>query len=338
MSSKDQAYRGMGWEHGAFVVQRYAGMLAPITFVLGDGRQISPMQIAPWTGEPEDHPGVDKKLRGDWACIPFGRSPDTSEGWPEAWAKHIEKPEPWEMLHGYGSNHNWTWLDDDGQTLRLAIDCPRDNPVKRLERTITPDANAPAVDIDLKIEVWEDVSLPFGVHPTFRLPTTPDSARIEPGRFREGRTFPKTFESGASQFALDAAFGDLAAVPSLKGSTIDASRLPFAGDSEDLLFLNGIDGTVAIANEAEGYLVRLSWQPEHFPSLGLWMTNRGRKQKPWNGRHVAIGLEPVCSPFGLGPATARADNPMAASGTPTAYPFKAATPFVTRYRISAEAL
>ena len=79
---------------------------------------------------------------------------------------------------------------------------------------------------------------------------------------------------------------------------------------------------MAIANEAEGYRVKLSWQPEHFPS----------------GRHVAIGLEPVCSPFGLGPAAARADNPMAASGTPTAYPFKAATPFVTRYRISAEAL
>ena len=196
------AYRGMGWEHGALVVQRYAGMLAPITFVLADGRQVSPMQIAPWTGEPEDYPGVDKKLRGDWACVPFGRGPATNEGWPEAWARHIGTPEPWEMLHGFGSNHNWTWLDSDGSSIRLAIDCPRDNPVKRLERTITPDPAGPAVDIELKVEVWEDVSLPFGVHPTFRLPTAPGTVRIEPGKFREGRTFPASFENSA-RFAPD---------------------------------------------------------------------------------------------------------------------------------------
>ena len=99
-----------------------------------------------------------------------------------------------------------------------------------------------------------------------------------------------------------------------------------------------IDGTAALANLAEGYRARLTWQPEHFPCLSLWMPFRGRKMPPWNGRHLAIGMEPVCSPFGLGPGTARANNPLAAAGTPTAYPFKAATPFVTKYRIEAEAL
>jgi hypothetical protein len=334
----DDAYRGRGWEHGAFVVQRYAGMLAPITFVLGDGRQVSPMQIAPWTGEPEDYLGVNKKLRGDWACVPFGSGPETSAGWPEEWAKLIGKPEPWEMLHGFGSNNNWTWLEDDGRSLRLAIDCPRENPVKRLERTVTPDPNGPAVDIELKVEVWEDVELPFGVHPTFRLPTIPGGARIESGKFREGRTFPTVFEPGASRFAPNTTFGDLAAVPTEVGSTVDATRIPFVENGEDFLLLSGIDGTAALANLAEGYRVRLTWQAEHFPSLGLWLTNKGRKVPPWNGRHLAIGMEPICSPFGLGPATARADNPVKMSGTPTAYAFKAAAPLVTRYRIEAEAI
>ena len=334
----DEAYRGRGWEHGAFVVQRYAGMLAPITFVLGDGRQVSPMQIAPWTGEPEDHPGVNKKLRGDWACVPFGSSPATWAGWPDAWASVMGKPEPWEMLHGFGSNNNWTWLDDDGLSIRLAIDCPRDNPVKRLERTVTPDRNGPAVDIELKVEVWEDVELPFGVHPTFRLPTTPGGARIEPGAYREARTYPTVFEPGASRFANNVVFKDLAAVPTEMGSTIDATRIPFVDDGEDFILLNGIDGTAALANLVEGYRVRLSWQPEHFPSLGLWLTNKGRKSPPWNGRHLAIGMEPICSPYGLGPSTARANNPVRAAGTPTSHPFKAATPLVTKYRIAAEAL
>jgi hypothetical protein len=59
---------------------------------------------------------------------------------------------------------------------------------------------------------------------------------------------------------------------------------------------------------------------------------------PWNGRHLALGMEPICSPFGLGPATALADNPVARSGTPTARAFAAGEIFTTRYRIEAEAL
>ena len=114
--------------------------------------------------------------------------------------------------------------------------------------------------------------------------------------------------------------------------------MPFADDTEELLQLNGIDGAVALANEAEGYRVRLTWQKEHFPSLLLWISNRGRKAAPWNGRHLALGMEPICSPFGLGPAVARADNPMAKAGTPTARDFAAGEVFTTRYRIEAEPL
>jgi hypothetical protein len=49
-------------------------------------------------------------------------------------------------------------------------------------------------------------------------------------------------------------------------------------------------------------------------------------------------MEPICSPFGLGRVTALADNPIAASGTPTAQQFRAGQEFVTRYRIAAESL
>ena len=50
---KDDDYRGLGWAHGALTVQRLGAMLAPVTFVLANGRQISPMHIAPWSAEPE---------------------------------------------------------------------------------------------------------------------------------------------------------------------------------------------------------------------------------------------------------------------------------------------
>ena len=223
-------------------------------------------------------------------------------------------------------------------SLRLSIDYPAASPVRRVERTVTPDPNAPAVDLEFRIAVREDCRLPIGLHPVLRLPAGPGGAQLEPGRFDHGLTYPAMVEPSAPLFAENVRFADLTRVPTRRGETIDASRLPLAVDTEELLQLNGIDGTAALANEVDGYRVRLTWQKEHFPSLLLWFSNRGRKQAPWSGRHLAIGVEPICSPFGLGPPTALADNPIARSGTPTAVALRRDEPFVTRYRIEVEAL
>lgn len=332
-------YRGLGWKHGALTVQRHAAMLAPLTFLLPGGRQVSPMHVAPWADEPgtEELPGVLQRLRGEWPCVPFGYSVP-GEGFPVDWARSMGPAAPDEEVHGHNSNHPWTWEPDDGSSLRLSIDYPTSSPVKRLERTITPDPDAPAVDLELVIETREACRLPLGLHATFRLPLARRRARIEPAPFAEGRTYPGTVEPSAPLFAIDRPFSTLAAVPGRDGSTVDASRLPFATDTEELLQLNLIDGSVALANEAEGYRVRVSWQQEHFPSLLLWFSNCGRKMAPWNGRHLALGMEPICSPFGLGPGAAIAENPLARSGTPTARAFAVGEIFTTRYRIEAEPL
>lgn len=339
MSNAEDAHRGLGWKHGALTVQRHAAMLAPVTFLLADGRQVSPMQVAPWAEEAghDALPGILRRLRGEWPCVPFGYSISDPTS-PAEWARLMGPAAADEEVHGHSSNHPWNWERDDGQSLRLSIDYPNGSPVGRLERTITPDAGAPAVDIELRIEVREACRLPLGLHPTFRLPLEAGRARVEPARFDNGRTFPGTVEPSAPLFAIDRTFSNLSAVPGRDGSTIDASRLPFAKNTEELLQLNSIDGSVALANEVEGYRVRLTWRKEHFPSLLLWISNRGRPMEPWSGRHLALGMEPICSPFGLGPAAALADNPIAQSGTPTARAFSAGEVFTTRYRIEAEAL
>ena len=241
-------------------------------------------------------------------------------------------------MHGHSSNHEWRWEEAALGALRLSIDYPEHSPVKRVERTVTPDPHAPAIDLEFRIEVREDCRLPIGLHPVFRLPAAPGGARLEPGRFDHGLTYPGTVEPSAPLFAENARFTDLQRVPSRTGGLVAATRLPPAVDTEELLQLNGIDGSAALVNEAEGYRMTLSWQREHFPSLLLWLSNRGRKMEPWNGRHVAIGVEPICSPFGLGPPTALADNPIAHGGTPTALGFRRGEPFVTRYRLEAAAL
>lgn len=337
MSAGD-AYRGLGWKHGALTVQRHAAMLAPLTFVLADGRQVSPMHIAPWADEPVAGtlPGILQRLRGEWPCVPFGYAVEDPTAPPE-WASLNGAPEPGEEVHGHSSNQPWNWLDDDGTSLRLTLDYPEGSPVRRVHRSVTPDPDSPAIDIGFTIEIERDCRLPLGLHPTFRLPALAQGARIEPGPFREGRTFPGTVEPSAPLFAIDQGFTSLTEVPRRTGGTVDASRVPLPMDTEELLQLSGIDH-VALANDVEGYRVRLSWNKAHFPSLLLWLSNRGRKAEPWRGRHTALGMEPICSPFGLGPASARADNPLARSGTPTARDFKAGEVFTTHYRIEVEAL
>lgn len=332
-------YRGLGWAHGALTVQRLGAMLAPVTFVLADGRQVSPMHIAPWANEPgvEALPGILRKLRGEWPCVPFGYSVP-ADGWPRNWSRAMRSPEPDEEVHGHSSNHDWTWRDTDGGSLSLELAYPQGSAVERVERTITPDPFAPAIDIEFKIVVRRACRLPIGLHPVFRLPVETGAATLELGGFDHGRTYPHDVEPGAELFARNASFTDLTGVPARAGGVADASRLPLAADAEELLQIEGLDGTAALANHADGYRVELSWQKEHFPSLLLWYSNRGRKAAPWNGRHVAIGIEPICSPFGLGPATALADNPIAQTGIATALDFSPEKPFVTRYRIEASAL
>lgn len=337
MSVQD-AFRGLGWKHGALTVQRHAAMLAPLTFLLPDGRQISPMHVAPWAEKPvaATLPGILARLRGEWPCVPFGYAIEDATA-PAEWARFNGASEPGEEIHGHSSNCNWDWVDGNGTSLKLTIDYPVESPVRRLHRTVAPDPDAPAVDMGLTIEIREDCRLPIGLHPTFRLPLDAQQAVIEPGPFTDGRTFPGTVEPSAPLFAIDQRFQSLTEVPMRTGGTMDASRLPFPVDTEELLQLNGLDH-VALANEAERYRVKLSWNKAHFPSLLLWMSNCGRTAEPWNGRHVALGMEPICSPFGLGPASARADNPIAKSGTPTAHDFRAGEVFTTHYRIEAEAL
>src|SRR6188474_1991966 len=147
MSASD-AYRGLGWKHGTLVVQRHAAMLAPITFLLPNGRQVNPLHVAPWAEEPvaAGLPGILQRLRGEWPCVPFGYSVADPTA-PEEWTRLNTPAEPDEEVHGHGSNHPWTWEEGGETSLRLSIDYPLGNPVKRLVRTVTPDANAPAVDI-----------------------------------------------------------------------------------------------------------------------------------------------------------------------------------------------
>jgi hypothetical protein len=330
--------RAAGTPLVAFAIQRLGAQLGPAVFVLPDGRQVSPLHVAPWAGEPgaEALPGILRALRGEWPCVPFGYGEAAGPETPARWAPLLAPPEPDEAVHGHSSNADWAWEAAGDGALALSIDYPGDHPVARLHRTVRARPGAAALDFTLTIATRAACALPLGLHFTFRLPAADGTARIEPGAFRAGRTYPGTVEPGASLFAIDREFRDLSAVNDRSGGTADAARVPLAPKVEELLQLDGIDGTAALAVPGEGYRARIAWDAEVFPSLLLWYSNRGRTAFPWNGRHLALGMEPICSPFGLSPATARRANPVSAGGTPTARAFRAGEELTVAYSLAVE--
>jgi hypothetical protein len=310
-------------------------MLGPTLFVLGDGRQIAPFHIAPWFERdlPPDQPGILQRLRGEWPCVPFGIAVDrpAAAGWPASVADQEPDPTP----HGFGSNHPWRWTAAEAGELALAIDYPASHPIAGLERRIVPIDGSPAIDFELAINVRADCTLPIGLHPVFRLPKTPGAAHLQ-ATARAWATFPGQVDA-TSLFAPGQLEDAGRPVRTGGGGVIDPFLLPFRQPTEDLLQLLGTDGRASLHNRCEGYRVTLDWNARHFPDLLLWLSLQGRRDPPWDGRHLALGVEPVCAAFDLGSQISAQQNPLSARGTPTARSFRSGERFVTRYRVTVEA-
>jgi len=327
---------GLAWRHGCLSVQRFGGMLAPLTFILEDGRQVSPLYTAPWAaGEPDPSlPEVLKYFRGEWPCVPFGAY-RPKEGFPPDWAAIIGHAYDEPYLHGFSANVAWQWTRLTPDLVELTCRYPEDNDIEQLVRRITPVGDRAAVDIELIVTARRRTRLPVGLHFTLAGPRT--EALLRPGVFRDAWTYPGPPFEQLQALAPNRRFADLQRTPASAGGHIDASRFPLPVPCEDLIQLNGVDGHFTIDLPGDDCRVSIEWNPGHFPSVLLWMSAHGLLKPPWNGSHVALGVEPVCSPFGLGLDAARSANPLANSGIPTALEFDAATPFCTTYRISATA-
>lgn len=333
MSSERYA---LAWDHGVLAVQSLSGMLGPVLFLLPDGRQVAPLQVAAWGNDPErkNLPGVLQELRGDWACVPFGF--DGVRELTAGWDPDGESFEGAGLAHGICSNTEWTLVEHTDRQIVLECLYPDEHPVHLVRRIITPDPEAPAIDLKLEIVSRRKCRLPVGVHPTFRLPSELKSVIIEPNSYRFMHTFPGDLEPGAAILAPGVEFERLSEAPFRKGGSIDVSALPLDIDFEELIQIAGLEGEVALHYRDEGFRVRLLWDEKHFPSALLWMSNRGRRAWPWSGKHLAIAIEPVASAFDLGPAISTGNNPIARTGISTAIDLDPGSPFSSSYRIEVE--
>lgn len=325
-TSGGDASRTLHWPHGSFELQRLGGMLAPVVFRAAGSADFAPMQVAPWADEAGHGamPGLMQRLRGEWPCVPFGSATPRSD-LPAGWQAR-EASDGWG--HGFASNHAWQWLPSpDALTLALAITAPDG---MRLTREVRADAHAPALDVTLRIEVAQACTLPVALHPTLRL----DAGRVilDVPHVGEGLTYPVDPEPGISRLAANRHFADLHAVPRADGSSANLTQFPQPIDSEELLLLQAVSGPVALHYLDQGWSVAFDWDRSLLPDVMLWVSHRGRRHAPWNGRHLALGVEPLNAAFDLGRvATPPPGHPLANRGIQLV----PGLPCVIRYRMQA---
>lgn len=335
-----QAVRQLSWAHGRLEVQALGGMLAPVTFRATGHADFAPLQVAPWADEPgaDQWDGLLRRLRGEWPCVPFGRC-DTPAGLPPDWSA---QPPGNAWSHGFASHHAWQWLDLDQAdqanaepgSLALRIDYPAESAISHLVRRIRPDPARPAVHLTLEVHARRAVTLPVALHPTFSLGL--GRVRLQVPAFASGHSYPVPCEPGVSRLRPGAAFERLQAVPTTDSADLDLTRFPLPHDTEELLQLRGVPGAIHLDYLDAGWRATLAWSAQDLPDLMLWVSQRGRRQPPWSGRHLALGVEPVHGCFDLG----RVARPPAehALADRVGLALRPETPRVLRYSLSAQPL
>lgn len=331
----------MSWDRGEASLQSLGAMLGPVSLRLEDGRSVSPLHVAPWQNEDmADQPPILQRLRGEWPCVPFGIAPDRPlpGRWQEAQQQPVAPDPAFEHPHGYGSNHHWQITANSENELYAEIEYPKTSAIKSLQRRIVGTYNKAELVFELTITTRRDCEIPIGLHPCFALPEMPGAMRLDPGAYSGVWTHPLDEHQPLSLFAEDRHFNDLARLTDRYGRPVDATALPFKRQSENLLLLTDVQGKLVLDNLEQKYRTVLEWDRDIFPSLMLWISNRGRSERPWLNRHLALGAEPVRAAFDLGAGISAASNPLNQAHVPTAWGFCAGESLTTRYSITVSTL
>ena len=333
----------VSWAHGEFTVLNKGAMCAPVTFMLSDSRTVQPFAIAPWendTGtEFEALPQLLKTLRGEWVCVPFGMPnarPDLPPEWNDNAANCYELGD---WFHGPSANDRWVETERlDGGTV-LELQYPKTHPIERLVRKISGSETGPRLNFELQIYPRRECLLPIGVHPVFKLPEDPASAKLKVDGDITVHTYPVDTEIGISQLPKGTTFKTLETAHWSDGVLLDLSSHPLPRQTEEIVMVSGANGCATLENHAEGYKASVLWDPEAFANCNLWISNRGRTAYPWSGRFLGLGIEPVSAPFDLGvEVTNTAKNPLRYAGVRCGEQFKAGQVWSTSYAIEVEAL
>ena len=305
-----------------------------------NGQQIKPLHTPDWLKDTSNDfnslPGILQNLKGEFPCVPFGINSPIEELTDEWKSSYSEDPYVVNEPHGYSSNKNWELVNLQSHEAEFKIVYPDKDVVNFLKRTIRVSEDEPnKIFCSLQINVKENCELPIGLHPMIRIPKSMDKIKIIPGKFQFGLNYPGIVLRDKTLGAIGKNFSSLDKVEGFNGEIIDLSKPPFEGNFEDLFQLCGIDGNLSVENYEENYKFNYNWNPSHFSSVLMWVSNRGRTEYPWNSNHVTVGLEPISSAFGLSThISTNSNNPIAKRNVSTKVHLYKDKPFETNYSFS----
>jgi hypothetical protein len=311
-------------------VTHQGGHMAPVSFYRDEAKPVQPYHISPW--QEEDH-GVpagrcEAVLRGDFLCLPFGRSELSNPAIPS---------------HGRTASEGWSLIGSrstDGiHELCIQMEDALHSAKVTRQFFLRDGDNIVYDRATISGLIGE---YPVAHHAVIRTPRQGSSLLVSTSRQIFGMTFPGLLgdpEKGEYQsLATGAEFQCLAQVPSIfKGiPDSDCSAFPIRQGFCDLLQIavepeNGQPAWTAAVNKEDGYLWFSLRNAAILPSTIIWIENRGRHQPPWSGRNCSLGLEDVCSFFDTGTSVSRAPNQFSQRGIRTVQNFQIETPFVLPY-------
>ncbi|MFI0847017.1 hypothetical protein [Mesorhizobium sp. IMUNJ 23232] len=301
-------------------VTETGGHLSDVSFTLQDGRRVSPMHVAPWADEQLDAstPPIIRVLRGDFFCAPFGAS-DLIADMP--------------FVHGLPASGIWRVTDERagaigmkldgtvmGATVTKSVELRPGETIVYQRHTMTGGSGRIPVGHHAMLRAEHELQLAFS--PWTLALTTQEPDETPP----QGRPLLRNKQTIA----------DLHRAERMDGGTVDLTRFP-SPEGYEAIWMVVADRTPPFAWTAAtcsegGWMWFGLKNPRVLPQTLIWMSNGGRDYAPWNGRHRnAIGLEEICGYFHLGHAASVADNPVAASGSPTAITLMPDTPTVVSY-------
>jgi hypothetical protein len=260
-----------------------------------------PLHAAPWREEPEvqedpEMSPVNRRLAGDFLCMPFGF--DDVNGGP---------------IHGPTANAPWDVIEQDvaHATLRLEPKVWGATVTKRVQlvgeallQTHTIEGGA------------GDITLAH--HPMVRMA---EGGRLSFSPKRAVMTDPTPQYEGHNLWSLNQLRGDMH-LDCEDGSLWDMRDYPAGHAVEDFAILVEARGatlgwTVAMRN-AENDMIVVLKDPTILPVTMFWISNGGRDFSPWNSRHTGVlGIEDGCAAGAVGLRAAQGDNRIKEFGVPT---------------------
>lgn len=259
------------------------GIISPIHFNIGKKSWVTPYSRPTWREDDcLNDPPLLQKLGGDFFCFPFGVS------------KGIRHP------HGETANHKWELEERDvsSLSLKMEVQSPRCIVNKRI-----------MLHKDYRVLYQEHTiqgasgHFNYGHHPILKFPDgTCCPVRTSPFKF--GSVYPGAFTDPKlgeySSLMPGTQFESLESVALANGGLTSLAEYPLREGYEDLVMLSAerSTGLAWTAVTFPDYVWVSLRSVRQFPSTLLWISNGGRHQSPWNGRHRRrLGVEDVCSHF-----------------------------------------